>query len=530
MGPKRKHATIVTSPSLQDVTANEIAAASMLTENDELINVNEVAATSMLGENDERLRVPPFDFGSLAQPAILDDCFQSFQPGEANFDFFSKVNPADGSAMGTRQHLSDLSIGNLVLVILENEIFQIWQLTAENTLWKVAERIPSTHTSALITDSNLFVPVGNQLLIDTLRNQIQPDRFVLYPPIAYSNMLFNSRINTLLSDNSTSIQEVRMLAPTNTEDKRNIMVLRFFSRNDINWLNGVLSTASKFSSDLFRALVSNIKPRFKDLCFVRDSNVLTALFLAKFVENKNLADEKDKVADFLSFCPERVAPTTVAVFNMVLSDIGDFLSDFFVDKTWINLFQELSVALTEKSQYGESAIPFKIEVSKNFWLRFAVLVRSDDFLDSNLDTQLSRLHSLFRLDHIDARDFNDFNAKFMSSQLLALRNASIPKIKTVPPPLVPTIPPTAGRVATPGLQGKPDLMCYDFIAKAAKVHGAAGCTRPKCRYNHIIGDHSKSETKAQHAKITLGKVPDPIEAAAVTAKIDAYLNTHCKKP
>jgi hypothetical protein len=439
--------------------------------------------------------------------------------------------------MGTRQHVSELHIGNLVLVLAEIssnvEILQIWQLTATNTLYKIAERIPSTHVSAIIIDASLFVPAGNQLLIDSLRNQIPADRFVIYPPIAFSNTLVNSRSNPVLVDGTSTIPEVRMLAPTNTEDKRNIAVLRFFSRNDVNWLNGVLSTATKFSPDLFRALVANIKPRFKDLCFVSDSSVLTALFLAKFVENKNLADEKDKVADFLSFCPGRIAPTTLAVFNMVLIDIGDFLSDFFVDKSWATLFQELSVALTDKSLYGESSIPFKVEISKNFLLRLAVLIRSDDFLDSFPAAQSFRLRALFQLTHVDAKDFNDFNARFLSSQLLELRNASSSKSLIAPkkpgPPLVPPIAPAGQAGSNTPLKGKPDLLCYDFIAKVAKVRGAVGCTRPACRYSHVAAAHSKSETKAQHAKITLGKISDPVEAAAATAKIDAYLSAHCTK-
>ena len=507
-----------------------VEAARVTAEAEELLLEQQAAANGSV-------TLPPFSFGSLPQPVVLDDSFESFQPGGQYFDFFEEVNPANASAMATRQRMSDLLVGNLVLVLSEfssnMEILQIWQLTAATTLYKIAERIPSTHSSALIIDTSLFVPVGNQLLVDGLRNQIHADMFAIYPPIAFTNSLVNSRSNPVLVDGITSIPEVRMLAPTNTEDKRNISVLRFFSRNDVNWLNGVLSTASKFSPDLFRALVANIKPRFKDLCFVSDSSILTALFLVKFVENKNLADEKDKVADFLSFCPGRVAPTTLAVFNMVLSDIGDFLSDFFVDKSWTILFQELSVALTDKSLYGESSIPFKVEVSKNFWLRLAVLIRSDDFLDSFPEAQSFRLHALFQLTHVDAKDFNDFNARFMSSQLLELRNASSSKpLIAAKRPGQSSVPPTpsAGQSSSNvPLKGKIVLLCYDFIAKAAKVHGAVGCTRPACRYSHVVADHSKSETKAQHAKITLGKISDPVEAAAATAKIDAYLSAHCKK-
>ena len=92
---------------------------------------------------------------------------------------------------------------------------------------KIAERIPSTHSSALIIDTSLFVPVGNQLLVDGLRNQIHADMFAIYPPIAFTNSLVNSRSNPVLVDGRTSITEIRMLAPTNTEDKRNISVLRF---------------------------------------------------------------------------------------------------------------------------------------------------------------------------------------------------------------------------------------------------------------------------------------------------------------
>jgi hypothetical protein len=319
-------------------------------------------------------------------------------------------------------------------------------------------------------------------------------------------------------------------------NKKDVLVLKVASRRQTNTRIGIiLATIQKISPDDIKGFASLVHYRFQNLHYVKNGKIFRSLLTFKFVVDIAYADEKDNNIDFMSLFDAE--PTDIANLNQFLEQLGLFLDSLFeTDQFWFNRFRELTAALETKSDTEATSFPFRMQLSKRFFLSLSVIMRNDGFLGSSLDEQMIKLQAVFKLEQVREDEFMKYNLR---QQQLAIQSMAVKKTEDEIENLTKK-PPKAGalliRDSDKSTTAKDDKKknyrspCFIHFCVLAKIPLFTKTCPANCRFHHgPFDDFSKSDTIARFKTLCDREWPDQTNLVANIALLNQQIDVLCKK-
>jgi len=453
-------------------------------------------------------------------PLIGDALVSNFQK-DCPYDlFFHETNDRVGiNVFAEMVPVKSLQIGNLVLIPNDDlsEFIHVWQLTGLNTFKLISSATEFPEKSMKFTNSDLFVPVANQLYLDG-NNLSFTLSAIVYTKKTVSGDASNPIVvpGTSPAINPSAHYSFSVTDKNESDDKKNIAVAKMFGQQLVDSKFGrILSSAKKLDADFFRQVLDTVSRDDKRFSFANDQKILSAVISGKFATDASNTESRIGNTDLKAMNGGSL-PANSAFLSEFLSNFGRFLDRLFETNVWFTLFSNLSVALMNKSSSEPSSFPYRLEKTIEFFPKLSVLVRQDAFLQYSSEEQSVLIRSLFGLSYLTKDDFYTDNFARLSSAGVSqnskpINPAGASHIKEdkgkVKAPTTKIATTSQAKTATAAqMQGNASTnthACFNAVCLLAKTPNFTRNCPPICGFYHgpSFSDCSKSETKIRFVKI-----------------------------